>query len=178
MTPLVANAGLPMLVVQWPLMAMALVPIVLVEMIVVRRAVVVPFRFALLDVGLANVDSTLAGVPLAWIVMVAIEFAMMIVTDGGTPFHSESPIATLTTLLLQVAWLAPNAPFQWAIPAAATILLIPCLFASVPIERWVLARRWPWVDKAKIRSASLWANVWSYALLLVAGSIWTVVNLR
>ena len=179
MTPLLANAGVPMLVIQWPLMAMALVPIVLVEVAVMRRSIAVPYRTAFLNVGLANVASTLVGVPLAWAVMVVIELAVTVPADGiGFP-SSLPPAAAAAAFLVQVAWLSPDPHYlYWMIPAAATILLVPCFFASVPIERWVLAWRWQTVDRAQVRAAVLWANVWSYALLLVAGSIWTLVSLQ
>ena len=179
MMPLLADAGVPMLVIELPLMAMALVPVVLIEVAVVRKSVAVPYRTALLDVGLANVGSTLLGVPLAWGVMLAIEIVAALATQGGVQPDASSPVTMLAALVLQVAWLGPYEDhIRWMIPAAATVLLIPSFLVSVPIERWILVRRWRDADKPTVRAAVLWANVWSYALLLVAGSIWTVVSLR
>jgi hypothetical protein len=179
MTPVIADAGVPMLVIELPLMALALLPVVLIEVVVVRRSVALPFRSALLDLGMANVASTLVGVPLAWAAMFVLEIATMLPTGGAPPPSADSPIATLASVALQAAWLPPyEAYLYWMIPVAATILLIPCFLVSVPIERWVLIRRWPTVERPVVRSAVLWANVWSYALLLVAGSIWTLVSIK
>src|SRR5579864_5626084 len=82
--PLLADAGIPLLMVQWPLMVCALLPVILVETEVVRRQLSLPYRNAIVGAAKANVLSTAAGVPLAWVIMLAVEFA------AGFPFLSAA----------------------------------------------------------------------------------------
>ena len=73
-----ANIGIPMIVVQWPLMFATLVPVVVLETLVIHRRLRVSWRSALLGVGKANVLSTLIGVPLAWLLMFGLELGIFI----------------------------------------------------------------------------------------------------
>ena len=64
MTPLLANAGIPMLFPQAILMGLALFPVTIIETFVVCRSLNLPKGKALLDLGLGNFNSTIFGVPL------------------------------------------------------------------------------------------------------------------
>jgi hypothetical protein len=175
MTPLFANVGVPMLFPQLVLMLFALLPIVLIESAVVRKPLEIPTRRALGDVGLANLCSTILGVPCAWGVM----FGLHLLTTGGAALGMDTPAKMLAAVTLQAAWLVPYEGQRfWMIPAAATVLLIPCFFASVFIEHWVLVRRWSDLERRAVLSAVLRANVWSYLFLLAAGILWLGYSVR
>jgi hypothetical protein len=62
-------------------------------------------------------------------------------------------------------------PSSW--PAQATFLLIQCFLISVAMERWVLLQCWTNRDRTQVRAVVLRANILSYLLLLIAGSLWT-----
>lgn len=69
---------------------------------------------------------------------------------------------------LPVAWLGPDARL-WHIVLAALLLLVPCSFASVWSERWLLRKSWPDRDRTAIACAVLRANLWSYTTLMPLG---------
>ena len=157
------------------LMGIALVPVVLIESAIVRKPMAVRFPKVLLDVGLANVCTTLIGVPLAWGAMLGLS----LLTTGGHALGMSTPARMLAAVTLQAAWLVPYEDHLfWMIPAAATALLIPCFVASVIIERWVLAWRWRDQECRAVFNAVLRANVWSYVFLFTAGSVWLILSLR
>ena len=175
MTPVFANIGVPMLFPQVILMGIAFVPVVLIESFVVRHTVSLTLPQAVKDVAIANLWTTLLGVPLAWLVMLLLG----IVTTRGYALGLDSPAKMLAAVTLQAAWLIPyEENFFWMIPCAATVLLIPCFVLSVMIERFVLARRWKEVDRRLVFSTVLRANTWSYVFLLIAGSLWIISSTR
>ncbi len=173
--PLLANMGVPMIFPEFALMALALGPVVLVESALIKRPLGLSLSSALKGAAVANLWTTLLGVPLAWFVMLLIGIA----STGGYALGLNSPAKALAAVTLQAAWLIPyEEHLFWMIPAAATVLLIPCFVVSVFLERWVLVRRWKGTDPGLVRSAVLRANIWSYLLLLVAGSIWLIFSAR
>ena len=176
MSPILANVGVPMVFSQVILMGFAFLPVVLIESVIVRKQLAIPPRRVLKDVGVANLCTTLLGVPLAWGAMLLLELAS---TNGGTALGMDSPAKMLAAVTLQAAWLVPyEDELHWMIPAASSVLLIPCFVLSLIIERWVLVRRWKEREHPAVFSAVLRANVWSYLFLFIAGSLWTVSKLR
>jgi hypothetical protein len=166
-----ADAGVPMLFPQVVLMGLAFVPVVLIETFLVRRSVTIPLPRTLRDVTIANLWSTLLGVPLAWLAMLFLE----VVSTANSAMGMDSPAKTLAAVTLQAAWLIPyEEHLFWMIPCAATVLLIPCFVVSVFIEHLVLARCWKEKDPKTVFFAVLRANVWSYLFLFAAGSLWIV----
>jgi hypothetical protein len=173
MPPILANVGVPMIFPQMALMGVGFLPVVLIEAAIVRRPMAIRYPKALVDVGLANLCTTVLGVPFAWGVM----FALDLVSTGGRGLGAETPVQKLAAVTLQAAWLAPyEEQLSCMIPAAATVLLIPCFVVSLLIERWVLVRRWPERDRSAVFSAVLRANVCSYLFLFIAGSLWAAIE--
>jgi len=176
MTPILANVGVPMIFPQFILIVFAFAPVVVIEALLVRKAMGLTIRSALKDVAVANLWTTLLGVPLAWIFMLIVE---LVGTSGGTALGMSTPARMLASVTLQAAWLVPyEQHLVWMIPAAATFLLVPCFVVSLVIERWVLARRWANRDRKAVFSAVLRANVGSYVFLFVAGSVWTIISFK
>ena len=175
MTPILANVGVPMIFPQLMLMALAFAPVVLVEALLVRKAMGLTFGRALRDVAVANLWTTVLGVPLAWAFM----FILELIGTGGAALAVDSPARLLVAVTSQAAWLGPyEGHLVWMVPAAATVLLLPCFVASLLIERWVLSRRWADRDRKAVFGAVLRANVWSYVFLFLAGSLWTGISFK
>lgn len=165
-----------MLFPQLILMGIAFIPVVLIESAIVWKPMGIRFPKAVLDVGLANLCTTILGVPFAWGLMFALD---LLSTSGGTALGMDSPAKMLAAVTLQAAWLVPyEGHLSWMVPAAATVLLIPCFLISLQIERWVLTFRWSEKERSAVFSAVFRANVWSYVFLFVAGSLWTVSNTK
>ena len=175
MTPWIANIGVPMIFPQMLLMGIALLPVVVIESVIVRKPMALRFSRALLHVGFANLCTTIIGVPLAWGAM----FGLSLLTTGGYALGMNSPAKMLAAVTLQAAWLVPyENHLVWMIPAAAMTLLIPCFLASVIIERSVLVACWPDQQRRAVFHVVLRANIWSYLFLFAAGSVWLIVSLR
>jgi ABC-type sulfate transport system permease component len=72
-----ADAGVPMICVQWPFMFCALLPVIAIEALIVRHRLHLSNRRSFVAAAKANFFSTLAGVPLAWILMLIVQFTIM-----------------------------------------------------------------------------------------------------
>jgi hypothetical protein len=158
-----ADAGLPMLAFMWPGMGYALIPVIVIETIVMMRMLKTALGRTAVVVTVANLVTTVAGVPLTW----ALAFGVQLLMGGGGVGPSVDTIAgKLFAVTVQAPWLLPYVDQSpWMIPAAALFLLVPFFFASWLIEYWVA--RWTMrdIDHGDLRRAVMWANLASYALL-------------
>jgi len=162
-----ANMGIPMIAVEVPLMAMAFVPIVLLEAFVFAKRLEVPYRRAFKAVTAANVFSTVVGVPLAWFVM------FLPACVGGEMMHLElpdSPVGAILSVLCGSAWLGPIAENDsWRLPTALLVLLVPTYFTSVWLEWWAVERQFDDLPRARVKKAVWAANSASYLVLFLLG---------
>ena len=106
---LFANIGLPMIFVSVPIMAMALVPIAFVEALVFRRFFSLPFAKAWKRALLANLWSTFLGVPVAWFIMLLVQFIGGFVQGA---FGLDTPLERLAAVypscsLADAIWKGP-----------------------------------------------------------------------
>lgn len=86
--PARADAGVPMLFVTWPGMLLALIPVVAIEALIIRPRLKLAAGDAVRFTGIANLASTVVGIPLAWLTLVAVE---LVSTRGGTAFGLYTP---------------------------------------------------------------------------------------
>src|SRR6266536_1309802 len=106
---LLADIGVPMIFVQWPLMICALLPVIAIEALVVRKRLALSYGRAFAGAAQANVVSTLAGVPLAWGLMLLLELATalpIIFAAQRWHWHYDSPIFYVL-YVLGMAWTGP-----------------------------------------------------------------------
>ena len=173
---MLADVGIPMIFVQWPLMFCALIPVIVVEALLIRRWVSLSLREAFTGIAKANLLSTVVGIPLAWLAMLAVEFAVMLpVSLAADKWHwkLDSPILQAVGFALSVAWIAPFGAYL-AVPIAASLLLIPCFYTSVWIERRVCLWAWSAAEQMAVRRGVYLANLASYSVLFVLGCIWAL----
>lgn len=179
--PLLADIGIPMIFLYWPLMIGALVPVILIEALLIRRWVPLSKRDAFVGIGKANLLSTLIGVPLAWLAMLALEYAVMIPTGLAAErwkWQLDSPVFQLVGFFISAAWLVPAESYlHWTIPAATAVLLVPCFFVSVLIERRACASSWKSAEPAQVRRGVFAVNLVSYALLFILSCGWVTYEL-
>ena len=173
---ILADVGLPMVLIHWPLMVCALVPVIIAEGLIIRRWVSWSVREALIGMGKANLFSTLVGVPLAWLAMLALEYAVLLPVGLAAErwkWHLDGPAWQALAFLFSVAWLAPADEYlHWMVPAAVGLLLLPCVYLSVILERRSCGRTWSKADPARVRRGVFAANLASYALLFVLACGW------
>jgi hypothetical protein len=164
MTPIFADAGVPMLFLHLPVILLALVPIILTEAYVAKRGLGLPFKRSLGPITVANFISMLLGFPLLWIVAVVIQM----LTGGGRPYGLAHWWQKVYAVTVQAPWLIPyERDLYWMTPVAALVMLIPAFFLSVWIERLVLQAFWPDETKERLRLFSYRAHLASYAILVL-----------
>ena len=174
--------GIPMLFVQWWLMAWALLPwVIVIETLVVHRKIRMPVGRAVGCVAAANLLSTAIGVPVAWLTAFALSFGVLTpFAYGAERWHCQldSPVFQVFAFVESAAWIMPANPAQSArmIPLAAALLLIPCFFVSVIIERWACRHIWRNSETSAIRNVVCCANLYSYMALFVFGCLWSAWN--
>jgi hypothetical protein len=138
--------------------------------------------------AIANVASTLLGVPAAWAVMLCVEFGAgwsvaKIPSLSQASEKWNSPIARVVTTLLSAAWLSPDEKnLYWMVPVAVPALIVPTFFASVWIEAFIVQQLAGANDEGpsnptNIRIAVRNANVISYCLLAVGTVVWLLHSL-
>jgi hypothetical protein len=173
-----ANAGIPMIMLLWPGAWLLFFPIVLLEGQVAKRVFAVPWSQALSLSWRANLWSTLAGIPGAWLALLVVEFVA-----GGLASLVPQAYQNSWLVYLLAPFMAPWFPIwrpedSWMVPAAAMWLCVGFFFASVWLERRVLARQ-PSLDAAAVRRWSWQANLLSYGMieLLLAGVlVWDIAS--
>ena len=132
---LLFDMGLPMIFPTMYLMIAALLPIVFLEGYFISRKLVIDLRSAMLWTGLANLISTLIGIPLTWCGL----FLFQSVSGGTSTFHVGPFLNKLLSVTVQAPWLLPfEQEESWLLFAAELFLLIPFFFASWLIEYGVM----------------------------------------
>jgi len=141
--PVYANTGLPMLAVMWPPMFLALVPVVVIESVVLWRLAEVGLRQAAWACSVANLASTVVGVPITWLLCLLFYWPV----GWLLPFYDDADIRKR----------------YWEVPTRALALLIIFFVSSWVIERGVIRRMLP---LSSIDWGVLLGNVTTYGLLM------------
>lgn len=149
-----ANTGIPMVYFAGVPLLLSLVFVVYVEVKLVRRLLHVPWWRTAAAVGLANVISTLVGVPIAMIVVGIID----VLHDPGV----------VDRYVENAGWIflfatPETEPRGGALALAALLLLIPFYAMSALIEGTVIALLWKREDLARVMRVSFLANAATYA---------------
>jgi hypothetical protein len=151
-----ANAGLPMIILIMPALGFSLIPIILIEAFYLRRRLSLSTASALKTTTLANLVSTLVGVPLTWLILVSVQMLL----GGGGAFGLDTVWDKLLSVTLQSGWLIPyQSEMHWMIPAAGLFLLLPFFLASwwseYLVSRWLLKTAPCNELKTSVRNANL-----------------------
>ena len=187
---LLADAGIPMIFLTFPAMVALLVPIILLEAWLCKKWLSINTWTALKSNAVANVASTLMGVPAAWVLMLCVELVSVFTVAQITPLNRlahqwHSPLATALTTLLSAAWLPPDEMrLYWMVPVAALGLLIPTFFISVWIEGLVMEQMLRMSEgnpsnltRFRIRQVVRNINLASYSVLALGTIGWLFVSL-
>ncbi len=158
-----ANAGIPMLMLAWPVLWLAFVPVVALEAAHLARSLGQPFANIVAPVAVANLWSTLAGVPIAWAALLAVE-AVVGVSVASLPEHiTNSQALRVAAFPLMTAWIMGSSELE--VKAAFVLLMVAFCVVSAEVELRVLAKRLAPVTSQQLRSIVYTFNVASYALL-------------
>ncbi len=149
-----------MIFVTFPLMICALAPVILVEIWVAKPKLQGIYGKPAWAIAVANLASTIIGVPLAWAVVLGLELLGDKLLGERFLKHASPPVLMITELLLGPAWIGPpDGKHDWIVPAAAMLLLIPTFFASWYIEAIIVnnmvAPEWRIVRRPRSKQISL-----------------------
>jgi hypothetical protein len=168
-----ADAGVPMLFVTLPAMVIALIPIILIESIVIGRFLGTSTLSKRKSVAIANVVSTLIGLPLTWVALLVLQ----LISGGGAAHGLVTPTQKLLAVTWQAPWLIPyEGNLNWMVPAASLFLLVPFFFVSYFIEALIIFRLNSQIPRKQIRAATFRANIVSYLLLAVFTIGWLMLT--
>jgi hypothetical protein len=186
LVPLLADAGIPMIFLTLPAMLMLLVPIIVIEGLLCKKWLRLTTWEAMKSNAVSNLASTIIGVPVAWALMLGLEFGTMgLISKSNGIQNWHSPLANIILVFLSSAWIGPpEGKNVWLIPAATLALLVPFFFASYGIEYLVIKFMVgmpeggpPNLAYPKVRIAVRNANIITYGAMLVATSVWLVFTL-
>ncbi len=171
---MLANTGVPMIALHLPWMVLLLLPIIGIEFAVARAMRSSLDTKVIPGIIVANLVSTLVGLPLTWGMMLILN----IVTTGTTAMGLKTLPALLASVVLQSSWLVPyRDQLPWMIPTATLVLLLPYFFVTVYVERLVLAKLWKSHPRQLVRDFSWKANLTSYGILALCTATWLIVVL-
>ena len=157
-----ADIGVPMIFVTLPSMLIALIPIILIESFCLSRRLNADPTSTIKPVAIANVISTLVGIPITWLLLVLVQM----LTGGGGANGIETTKQRFLAVTWQAPWLIPyESDLSWMIPAATLVLLVPFFFASWQIEVQVVKKLMKESPSADVAKGMFLANVVSYLLL-------------
>ena len=164
---MLANIGIPLIHLHVGFAVLCLAPVVVVEARIYRRRLATGRGRSLAASLLANLATTLVGVPIAWL------GAALILGSFGSETGSSSPVLMG---LRYAPWLPPLDPARdtalyQVYPAAVATLLRPSLCLSILLERPVV-RAVLRAERAAAGRAVRSANLVSYALLFALSLAW------
>lgn len=183
---LLADAGIPMIFLAFPVMLMLLVPIIVVEGFLCKKWLALTTWDAMKSNAVSNLASTIIGVPVAWAIMLSVELTSMGLIQRSHGIENlHSPLANVLYFFLSSAWIAPpDHASVWIIPAACLVLLVPFFFASYWVEYFVIKRMVgmpeggpPNLAYPRVRIAVRNANLITYGAMFLATTVWLLVEL-
>jgi hypothetical protein len=165
--PAFANAGVPMIAVLWPLLWLALLPIIATEAAILARLLGRPLRPLLWPTAKANLASTLVGVPVAWLAMIALQSLFNSAEHLGVfQIDYTDPANLYWTVPFNAAWL--GWPDPWAMFFAAAVLSVPFCAISIVVERLALGWTLFDIDASRLKRTVRIANIVTYLAFLLA----------
>ena len=166
-----ADVGIPIIVYSLFEMLLAFIPVVLIEAMTYKKSFNVKFKNALGASFVANLFSTIIGIPLAWILQLILQIA----TTGLSVFGLVNYSNKIVNIVLLSAWLPPYSGRQASlmVNSAVVVGLIPAFFISILLEQWVLRKFFNSINPDQLRKAVWSANIRSYVFLV----IWPVLGL-
>lgn len=154
-----ANAGVPMVGIFLPPMWFALIPIVALEAFIIGQVVGAPWRPILLGTAIANVASTIVGVPIVWTVLATIEMKFFGNALGLGTFWTK-----LYAVTVQAPWLIPyDEALHWMLPTALAVLAVPFYLVSIFVEAPIIGKLCGISSAPNLKKAVWTSNLASYA---------------
>ena len=164
--PLYANAGIPTIVVSYPLMLIALIPIIFIEALFFAAKMEVKFKSSLIALSVSNAVTTILGIPLNWLLLFLFE---LLVTGGSCGPGFDNPIYGIITVVVEAAWFCPweHELFDLLAPLAFITNFVTAFFISVFVESKIHRKFYKDLEYKKIKTITRQANIISYGILSI-----------
>jgi len=156
-----ANVGVPMLAVAWPVSWVAFIPICILEAVMAKRMLKLTVYQAAKVSVLANLVSTLVGIPLAWLIAGVAGYASFYLSIAMLP-KSVEWLSAPFRILAYSAWMPPISSAPWLVMVAGVVLCMPFYIASVMIETEVAIELLSGTPPKEVRRWCKRANQISY----------------
>ena len=179
-----ADAILPSLALIWPITILLLIPIVLVEALYSRKRLQLGFWESIRVVGVANVLSSVAGLPIANLFAAGLQYVL-----ESVYFRDANKLHEQATRLLAVE---PNRHNymalhflglypRWILLVSAVTMVVICFLVSWWIEalwvrRYLAKKKTPSTERQSCSIVIRNANVLSYIFVLLF-SVWALMTL-
>ncbi len=164
--PLYANAGIPTIIVSYPLMLIALIPIIFIEALFFTSKMEVKFKSSLVALSVSNAATTILGIPLNWSLLLLFE---LLITGGSCGPGFDNPIYGIITLIVEAAWLCPweHELFDLLLPLVFIVNFVTAFFISVFVESKIHKKFYKDLEYKKIKKITQQANILSYSILSI-----------
>ena len=160
----IANAGFPLFIPVFAGIAVAALPLMLLETVIARRILREPWRVCFVTVFGANLVSTVVGIPLATLVLF---FTGIVFCTAGQTLVSNGDVGPWVVAVTMPTWLPPYEWRPWHIALAISVLLVAYFFVSVWIEAFMARKILPQKAAPRARRWAWAANGASYGIMLV-----------
>lgn len=155
-----------MLALAWPAQWLALVPVIIIETAIARRVLNGTFDQFLKPIAKANLLSTLIGIPVAWLFMMALELIFGLGVNSVLPEKIvQSKAYYYLFFPFFAAWVGDK---PWEVFWAAVVLSVPFGAASVYLEYRSLKRALAPEFQPRLWKAVVVGNVATYSLLVIS----------
>jgi len=151
-----ADAGIPMIFVTLPGMALAFIPVYLIEALVIANMLQVEIRRTFWPSFWANLATTLIGIPLAWLLQLGFEFLII----RNHMIDTTTIPQKIRAVVVYSAWLFPYD--WWVFPVALLLNLVPAYFVSIILEKLIIKRFFKESSPYLIHTAVTKANLCTY----------------
>ncbi len=163
-TPAHANVVIPMIFVTLPAMIVALLPIIAIESYVLWSLIGASAWYSVWVVSVANVASTLIGVPVTWVLLLPLAI-----------FPSEMAPGVIWVLFYEGA----KEPKRWVFAAGSFLLLISFFYVSWFIEYQIAIRMLDGFESQNVKFGVLVGNLVTYgtlAAIVLGWLVWEVLR--
>jgi hypothetical protein len=170
-----ADAGIPMMPVQYPLNLLYLVPVIAIEAICLNQTLNARWRRTILAVSGVNLITMALGYPLAWLIYSSLNSAFQF-PDGMTDvFGHIGSLPLWLSARIFTSWSGVQQSV-WPVLVTFIVLLVPGFLLSGIVKASLI----DWYDLVNYRGqarAAVWlANRLSYFFLVVAGCVVLYLN--
>lgn len=165
-----ADAGIPMMPVQYPELLLFIIPVVLIEAVYVQGALGTPGRRTFVAILGVNLFTMALGYPLAWGLYQLLD---KLVGFPPTATHVFSNLWWVPIWIAVRAFPAWSGLHQavWPVIMIYVLLLLPGFLLSGLVKAWMVDGYDLLNSRGNARSVMWRANRYSYAFLTVAGSV-------